>query len=144
MTPEPLRDTISYLIIQVAKAHRNLAAELLIQHGLYPGQELVLMHVWQCDGIVHSELAHRLKVEPPTLSKMLNRLEKIGLLERRRDEQDARLCRVYLTDCGWALQEPVMHYWQTLEEATLSTFSLEEKVLLKRFLLQLCTNLEQP
>jgi DNA-binding MarR family transcriptional regulator len=141
MPDDPIQESISCLIVKVARAHRTLAATLLAELDLYPGQEFLLMQLWREDGLPQSELCARLEVEPPTLTKMLHRLEGCGVVERKRDPVDARICRVHLTDRGYALQEPVEKLWQTLESRTLANLSLEEKLLLRRLLLQLAQNL---
>lgn len=141
MFDESIQETISCLIAKVARAHRNLAATLLADLGLYPGQEFVLMQLWREDGLSQSELCIRLEVEPPTLTKMLHRLESCGALERRRDAADARVCRVYLTDRGYALRPPIEQLWHQLESTTLAHLSVEEEQQLRQLLQQLAQNL---
>lgn len=138
---QPTQETLSYLLIQVAKAHRNFATALFADLGLYPGQELLLMQLWQENGLAQSELCDRLKVEPPTLTKMLQRLAGSGIVERRKDSEDARVCRVYLSQAGYALQAPVQESWKHLEARTLANLTLEEQVLLRRLLRQIVSNL---
>ncbi|XXV34779.1 MarR family transcriptional regulator [Sorangium sp. So ce1504] len=64
-------------------------------HGLQPGQDVLLRQLCQSDGLSQSALIERLGVEPPTVTKALGRLEKAGLVVRRRDPNDARVSRVY-------------------------------------------------
>ena len=141
MSDQPIQETISYLMVQVSRTHRNLASVALAHFELYPGQEMLLRQLWQQDGLSQSELVAGLKVEPPTLTKMLHRLEKAELVERRRDEVDARICRVYLTDSGRALEEPVTRSWNQLEARILTDLTLEEQILFRRLLLQIYRNL---
>lgn len=138
---EFMQETVSYLLVRLAKAHRSNAAVLLHDLCLYVGQELLLMHLWQEDGLAQSVLAERLQIEPPTLTKMLQRLEGCGLVERRRDLEDTRICRAYLTDSGRSLQTPIEQRWHQLEAKTLANLTLEERVLLRRLLLQVIHNL---
>jgi len=139
--PPLIPETISCLVAQVAKAHRRCVSEALEDLGLHVGQEMVLLRLWEQDGLSQSELAERLIVEPPTLSKMLNHLEKMGLLERRKCREDARVCRIYLTARGKALQGPMLRCWQALDDRLLAHFTHEERWLLRRFLLQIGENL---
>ena len=117
---------------------------MLADHELHVGQEILLMHLWEQDGRSQSELADLMEVEPPTLTKMLNRLEKSGLLERQRDQTDARIFRVYLTEAGWALQEPIQHMWRELEARTMAHLTLEERIVLRRLLMQIRRNMTEP
>ena len=101
--------TTGYLLARACKAHRGSVGAVLAEVGLHVGQEMVLLHLWRQDGLTPSELAERLGVEPPTVTNMLSRMEKAGLLERCRDTGDARCTRVYLTEKGRELREPVEH-----------------------------------
>lgn len=134
--------TTTYLMVRVAKAHRALVNSALTEMNLHIGQERLLMELWQEDGLTQTDLAFRLCIEPPTLTKMLGRLEKTELLEKRRDESDARICRIFLTDKGRAFQKPVTELWLDLEAIVLAELSLEERLLLRRFLIQIYDNLE--
>jgi MarR family transcriptional regulator, organic hydroperoxide resistance regulator len=101
----------------------------------------VLLHLWQRDGLTPSELAGALGVEPPTVTNMLSRMEKAGLLERCRDSRDARCTRVYLTEKGRELREPVERRWEAVEEHTFAGVTTEEEALLRDLLARLHDNL---
>ena len=72
-------------LMRVARAHRTMAASLLSQVGLHPGQEALLMELWDHDGRTQADLAESLGVEPPTVTKMLQRMENADLVDRRPD-----------------------------------------------------------
>ena len=133
--------TIGYLLVGVCRAHRNRAAEALARVGLYVGQEWILLHLREREGLTHSELAETCAVEAPTMSKALQRMERAGLVARRVDAADGRVSRVYLSEQGRALCEAVDAIWAELEERTAADLSLEERVLLRRLLLQVERNL---
>jgi DNA-binding MarR family transcriptional regulator len=85
------------LLQQVARARRTRLATYLAPHGLHPGQEGVLLLLWSHPGLRQADLARRLGVEAPTVTRMLQRLERAGLVERRADAHDGRLVRVHPT-----------------------------------------------
>ncbi len=99
------------------RAHRARLTTLLAPHGLHPGQDALLTLVWVEPGLRQSALAERLGVEPPTVSRMIARLERGGLIERRRDPQDARLWRIHPTPRSRLLEATVRRSWGELEEA---------------------------
>jgi DNA-binding MarR family transcriptional regulator len=68
-------------------------------------------------------------------------MEKAGFLERRKDEEDARICRIYLTQAGRSLQEPVTCAWNLLEKRVLANLTLEDQFVFRRLLLQVRNNL---
>ena len=137
----PIRDTTGFALAKVCKAHRGHVSEQLAGIGLHVGQEMVLVELWGEDGLRGGELAARLRVEPPTVTKMLRRLENCGLVERRRDTGDARSFRVYLTEAGRDLREPVASCWQRAEEKTLSGLSADERQALHGLLTKMRGNL---
>jgi DNA-binding MarR family transcriptional regulator len=61
-------------------------------------------------------VAAALEITTPTVVKMATRMANAGLLTRRRDERDHRLVRLWLTDAGRALREPVEAERRRLEE----------------------------
>src|SRR2546430_8771976 len=82
-----------------------------------------------------------MEVEPPTATKMLQRMERAGLIERRPDPEDARVSRVYLTERGRELEQPVLDVWKQLEDQTVAHLSSTEQALMRRLLMQMSTNL---
>ena len=136
-----IQDYIGFQVLQIHKAHRQLAEEDLNKLGVHTGQEMILLQLWIEEGIPQSQLAACMEVEPPTATKMLQRMERAGLIERRPDPEDARVSLVYLTERGRALEQPVLDVWRQLEVRTVSGLSLTEQTLLHRLLLQVATNL---
>ena len=134
-------ETTGYLLARVCKAHRGSVGDALAEVGLHVGQEMVLLHLWQRDGLTPSELAEALGVEPPTVTNMLSRMERAGLLKRCRDPEDARCTRVYLTEQGRELRAPVERCWEAVEEHALSGVTAEEEALLRDLLVRLHDNL---
>lgn len=102
---------------------------------------MILRQLWPADGLTQSELADRLCIQAATVTKMVQRMEQTQLIERRGDPEDQRVSRVYLTDQGRALLQPYEEAWATLEQYLIEGLSLEERVLLRRLLMQLRDNL---
>ena len=142
MLEESISESTGYLIAQACKRHRKKAGELLAALDLHVGQEMLLLQLWKRDGQTQSDLAQGLAVEPATVTRVLDRMAWSGWVERRKDSDDRRVSRVFLTSDGRALQQPVQATWQTLEEISMANFSVEERVLFRRFLIQLMENLE--
>ena len=127
---KPIGETTGYLLARICKAHRGAVGAALSEIGLHVGQEMVLSHLWEQDGLTPSELADRLGVEPPTITNMLSRMEKARFLERCRDPRDARCTRVYLTEKGQELREPVESRWDAVQRNAFAGITAEEEALL--------------
>jgi len=141
MTTKPLEETISYQLVQLCKAHRAAANEILVETGLYVGQELVLCSLWQTCGLTQSDLAKQLCVEAPTITRMLQRMERAGLIARCIDDEDARVSRVHITEKGQALKTTIEEAWEKLETKALAGFTLEEQLLFRRMIKHMVQNL---
>ncbi|MEO9256562.1 MAG: MarR family transcriptional regulator [Tepidiformaceae bacterium] len=70
--------------------------------GLTTGQLRVLFLMREAPGVTAGELASRLGVTPPTVSGIVDRLVRLGLVRREDDESDRRLVRNHLTEQGEA------------------------------------------
>lgn len=137
-------DTVSWQVTKLAKAHRALVGDALAELGLHLGQDLLLEQLWRQDGLSQSSLMARLGVEPPTVTKMLQRLERAGLLRRERDPDNPRLWRVYLTERGRDLQQPVRDLRRQVERRLLTGLSDEDRERLVALLARVTANLRQP
>lgn len=132
MTKKPFTATLGYQVVQLCKAHRQKAEALLSTVGLHTGQEFILMHLWYSDGCIQTELVDEMCVQPATITKSLDRMEATGFVERRPDDQDGRVSRVYLTAEGRALQEKVDALWQELETLTFGDFNTADRDTFRR------------
>ena len=68
--------------------------------ALYAGQDQIMLSLSQEDGQTPGQLASKLGVRPPTITKTINRLQVQGFLDKRASETDARQAHVFLTDTG--------------------------------------------
>jgi MarR family transcriptional regulator, organic hydroperoxide resistance regulator len=134
-------ETMDFYLAQICHLHYIRVRQLLEALGLYRGQPGVLRVLWKQEGITQTEMAARLRNSPATITKMLQRMEKSGFISRKVDSVDQRVSRVYLTDAGRAIQNQVEKVWETMEAETFAGIKAEEKVKLRRFLLQMRSNL---
>ena len=86
---------------ELTAAYRPLLSEL----GLTYPQYLVMLVLWESDGLGVGEIGERLALDSATLSPLLRRMEAAGLVERVRDATDERRVTVHLTAEGRALEQ---------------------------------------
>ena len=134
-------ETMDFLLANICHLHHTRAHQLFEAIGLYRGQPPVLLALWAQEGFTQTELAERLKIAPATVTKMLQRMEKTGFIQRKPDADDQRISRVYLTKAGRAIQGDVEAVWKTMQAETFANFAPEERAQLRRFLLQMRENL---
>lgn len=82
------------------RAYRPLLEPL----GLTYPQYIVMLSLWEKDGVSVKNLSHHTRLDSGTLTPILKRLQKQGLLERQISEIDERQKRIELTDRGLALK----------------------------------------
>ena len=140
MDYKPEYESINFLLGMICRAQRTQMNEALTAIDLYAGQEMFLWHLWREDGLTQTQMVERMCVQPPTVSKMLERMEKAGLVTRRSDPEDSRVSRVYLTEQGRRSEQAVRDIWQNIEQRMTAGLSVEERILLRRLLLHVHEN----
>lgn len=83
------------------RAYRQLLEPLELTYPQY----VVLLVLWEQDGLTVKEIGEKLFLDSGTLTPLLKRLESMGHLRRMRDKEDERQVRIMLTDAGHHLQE---------------------------------------
>ncbi|AET57216.1 MarR family winged helix-turn-helix transcriptional regulator [Paenibacillus terrae] len=126
---------------RISSQMRRDYSESLRELNLYVGQDNLLYRLWLGDGITQMQICEHLNCEPPTVTNMVKSLEQNGFIYRKRDEQDARVMRIFLTDKGKELEEPVDIKWRQQQNKLLQSILPEERVLLRQLLKQLENNL---
>lgn len=139
--PEPT--SLDHLLIQICRLHHSRGRRQFRALGLHRGQPPVLLALWQEDGRTQSEIADYLHVTPATVTKMLQRMERAGFVDRKPDPADARVSRVYLTEAGREVRNDLQQVLDRFNEETFGGFTVDEKVLLRGFLLRIRENLLQ-
>jgi DNA-binding MarR family transcriptional regulator len=113
----------------------RVAADAAVQrHGLRLGQDHLLAALWEQDGRTPGEIAAAVNVTTPAVTKLATRMAESGLMERRPDPHDNRLVRLWLTDAGRALREPIEAERQHLEDQLTATLTKTERATLLKAL----------
>lgn len=99
-----LDDQLCFALYAATAAVTRSYRPMLARVGLTYPQYLLMMVLWEGDGLTVHEIAERLDLAAHAMSPMLDRLSRSGLLTRSRDDRDGRVVRVRLTDEGAALE----------------------------------------
>ena len=86
--------------LSMTKTYKPLLAKLKLTYPQY----LVLLVLWEKDGLTVNSIGERLFSDSGTLTPLLKRLEKIGLIQRQRAIEDERKVIITLTEHGKLLQ----------------------------------------
>ncbi len=97
-TPTPtLDDQLCFALYSTAHAVTRAYKPLLDEFGLTYPQYLVLLVLWERDGLAVKDIGERLFLDSGTLTPLLKRMEAAGFVSRARDPEDERQVRVNLT-----------------------------------------------
>lgn len=110
---------------------------------LSPGQPKVLDYLKEYDGASQKEIAYGCHIEPPTLTVLLTRMEKNGLIERRIRDNNRRTFYVYLTEEGRTYRDRVSEEFQKIETIVFQGISEKEKDMFTNTFLQIYENLKK-
>lgn len=101
----PLSKQLCFAIYSASHAFTRAYRMLLEPLGLTYPQYLVLMVLWERDGMRVKEIGSKLFLDSGTLTPLLKRLEGLGYVRRVRDTSDERQVTIILTPAGHALEE---------------------------------------
>lgn len=129
---------------ELASANRKLRAlvdERARDMGLTLSRARLLMQLAKADGPIQSDLAGLLDIEQPTLVRLLDGLERTGMIERRAAEGDRRARRVFLTPVARAQAEDILAFLTDLRADVLDGIDREELEIALRVLSRMSRNI---
>ncbi len=100
-----LEEQLCFAVYLAGHAFNRMYRSVLAELGLTYPQYLVMLVLWECDGLSVKAVGERLMLDSGTLTPLLKRLEAAGLIVRKRSRQDERQVRLLLTEAGEALRE---------------------------------------
>ena len=130
----------------MARLHRSLRRNYdrqLKSFGLTPCQFEVLMTLWSEDGIVLGELRRRVSRDGPTITGVVDRMEKKMLVKRMRDPHDRRVVKVHLTSKGENLKGDLERTKKLIMEKITRSLSLKDMNSLVSLMEKMMRNVER-
>lgn len=131
-------DALSFEVFRALMTTVKLNGKLLMrtlgEKGGHPGQAGCLWAIGTREGISQRELADMVQLSPPTVTAMLQKMEKAGLIERWDDEEDQRITRIRLTETGRVLDHDLRAAHGEYIAATIGSMSVEDRRELIRLL----------
>lgn len=123
-------DSFGWLInVLASQATKELDHELKPYHltaALWP----TMMCLWEQEGITQRDIAAKAKVENSTTTRTLDKLEKLGMVERKPDPNSRRSYHIYLTQKGRAMKPDLEQIPLQVNKKLLGNLSVEEQQIL--------------
>jgi MarR family transcriptional regulator for hemolysin len=107
--------TLGFLVADIARLLRRNMDRRLQTLGLTQAQWRAIVHLSRSEGMTQAALAESLEIQPITLTRLIDRMETAGWVERRTHPLDRRAVQLYLT----AQCEPILEQLHTLGAAAL-------------------------
>ena len=127
MEREDLDRNFGFLLHDVARLMRTLFDRRGRDLGLTRSHWWVLTMLYAKEGVTQSELADLMELEKPTLGRLLDRLEEKEWVERRADECDRRVNRLYLTDKVQEIMRALRKTAATVRREAIGDMSNDER-----------------
>jgi len=124
-----------------ARLSRTALASRLLTHGFYAGQDQIMLALSAEDGQTPGQLAARLGVRPPTITKTINRLQAQGFLDKKASDHDARQAHIFLTDPGRETIRAIEKSVRKTEKQALKGLDKKEQKALTKLLARVEANL---
>ncbi len=137
------RESIGYLLRDATRLMLRVMAARVAANGITMTQYFLLRQLWENDGQLQRDLARQLDVPEPALASLLDALEAVGLVIRKRSTIDRRRTHVHVTPAGKALRGPLIHEGRALLEGMLESCSQRSIDDLRRTLKKIKANLEE-
>lgn len=122
------KQSLREILFQIELLKRRKVQRFLLDIGLTPGQgqARILAYLSSHSSVTQKEIADRCMLDVTTMSRVLNKLEEMGLISRQRDPGCRRAYQIGLTEAGQQKAEEVNRGFERLEEMLCRELSKEE------------------
>lgn len=134
--------SLGYQIRYAYRAFVKALAEELGPYRVTTSQWSALRVLWQYEGLSQVELAQRMMVEKASLTPVLAAMEAGGLITRRRNLEDKRKVKIYLTTAGRGLRGKVLPLGARINKRATRGLTAQETQTLHALLAKVMANLD--
>lgn len=131
------------IMSQIMHMSMKQAGALFEQYDLKVGQAGILFVMEHFGDMSQRELASKLNVTPPSITAAIQKMEKMEFIIRKPDGKDQRIMRLALSEKGKSCLQHTKEVAKQMDDVMFKDMSQEEKMLLRRLLIQMKDNLEQ-
>ena len=137
------RMTYHQLMLENQQLLARKLLERVAEEGLSSGQPKVLEFLLEHDGCMQKEIAHACSVEAASVTSLLNKMERDGLVQRKIPQDNRRVSQVWLTEAGRQKAQMVRDTFTRLEERLFKGFTSRERQSLLDMLQRIQENLKE-
>jgi DNA-binding MarR family transcriptional regulator len=126
----------------IARCFETISNVEFKEFELAKGQYLYLVRICENPGIISNKVSEMLKVDRTTTARAINKLEKSGFIEIRKDDVNKRILRIYPTEKGRTTYEFLKEEECYSDFISLQGFSEEEKDILSKLIVRMRENIQ--
>lgn len=136
-----LDDCIAFITNKSAKKLADEFNRRLQENGTTRVQWIALFYIGKAGEISQKELSDYMDIKESSMVRLIDRMEKEELVERRKDSEDRRITKIILTDKGKFLKEELMPRGQEFQDDVLKGISKENLEIFKEVLQRMTNNI---
>ncbi len=136
-----LDDCIAFITNKSAKKLADEFNRRLQENGTTRVQWIALFYIGKAGEISQKELSDYMDIKESSMVRLIDRMEKEELVERRKDSEDRRITKIILTDKGKFLKEELMTRGQVFKDDVLKGISKENLEIFKEVLQRMTDNI---
>ena len=133
------RRLIFLMTVGYRRLQRGIEQHMLAEDGLTSAQSGVLFFLGRNDGALIGDISAALDIVPSAITGLADRMERAGLIKRKRDGADGRAQRVYLTETGEKIRKRAVTRAQAVNSTLMEGFTDKEIDVVSRWLVSLQT-----
>jgi DNA-binding MarR family transcriptional regulator len=118
---------LGFVLSRAARSMKRALDARLSPFAITSTQYIVLEKLWETDGLSLTELGKSLDLDGTTITGISDRMERDGLVERRRHSEDRRVISIFLTDKGKELKNSLADCASDVNSAALGSLSKTER-----------------
>lgn len=137
------KESIYGLFKELIREHFIRREKLLSDLKLFRGQAPVLLILSEKEGLTQKEIAESLKIKPSTVTLIIRRMKKRGLIWTAKDNQDKRFTKIYLSEEGKKIICRLKKVFKQLETEMFRDFTKEDLERLEDYFKKIISNLRE-
>ncbi|MBP2025543.1 MarR family winged helix-turn-helix transcriptional regulator [Peptoniphilus stercorisuis] len=127
----------------IARSLDSIANIEFKECNLTKGQYLYVIRIYENSGIIQEELSDMIKVDKTTISRAVKKLEKDGFIEKKSDEENKKIKRLYVSKKGEEVYDFIKRENDYSNEIALKGFSKREAEEIEKLLIKVRKNVEK-
>lgn len=129
-----MENKLAFSLYMAFKKMQIQFSDLAEQMGLDPAPLSALLKLWRQDGLTITELGDKLFLKASTITSLIDRMERDGLVRRERNLEDRRVVRIFLTEKARNLEGQFPSFEEYIQDKVKDRFTAEEIETLIRLL----------